>query len=201
MSTDLNLLSKLYPNLVCIQDENGEQEPCLSRNSSSFSPLQTTGGNIYETLDASTSTSGSHRVGCQFARTPHSAYKYDLCIEAFAYAHASPDEPHKTDYTFHDPFRMTDDTIIPYLMDWNASENTASFKVIIIVGQVNTFTETIAHVRALDGISIMLPDKQNQLQRASEPQFIVSSLSRGGGIAVLDFTCPQQWRWKSVDTF
>ena len=45
VSTDLNLLSKLYPNLVCIQDENGEQEPCLSRNSSSFSPLQTTGGN------------------------------------------------------------------------------------------------------------------------------------------------------------
>ncbi|HYT27727.1 MAG TPA: hypothetical protein VEL72_01815 [Ktedonobacteraceae bacterium] len=151
---------------------------------------------LRQRLASSSQLSPSH-----LARTPHSAYKYDLCIEAFAYAHASPDEPHKTDYTFHDPFRMTDDTIIPYLMDWNPSENTASFKVIIIVGQVNTFTETIAHVRALDGISIMLPDRQNQLQRASEPQFIVSSLIQGGGIAVLDFTCPQQWQWKAVATF
>jgi hypothetical protein len=131
-------------------------------------------------------------------RTPHSAYKYDLCTEALAYAHASPDEPHKTNYTFQDPFRMTDDTIIPNLMDWNPSDNTVSFQVIIMVGQVNTFTETIAHVKDLDGISVMLPDKQNQLQRASEPQFIVSSLSAGGGLAILDFTCAQQWKWRAV---
>lgn len=132
------------------------------------------------------------------ARTPDSAYKYDLCTEAFAYANASPDEPHKTDYTFPDPFRKADDTIIPNLMNWNPSDNTVSFQVIIMVGQVNTFTETIAHVRVLDGISVMLPDKHNQLQRANEPQFIVSSLTTGGELAILDFTCPQQWQWKAV---
>ncbi len=26
-------------------------------------------------------------------RTPHSAYKYNLCIEAFAFANAQPDNP------------------------------------------------------------------------------------------------------------
>ena len=132
------------------------------------------------------------------ARTPHSAYKYGLCVEAFAYAHASPDNPYKTDYTFHDPFRSADDTIIPNLMDWNRSDNTVSFQVIIMIGQVKTITETIAHVSALDGISVMLPDKHDALQRSSEPQFIVSLLGIDGASAILDFTCPQQWQWKAV---
>ncbi len=136
------------------------------------------------------------------ARTPHSAYKYDLCVEAFAYLQSSPDESHKTDYTFHDPFRNANDTIIPLLSNLNMADDTVSFKVTIIIGQTRTFSETINHVTALDGISVMLPDKENRLQRSSEPQFIVSSLavslSSGGTLAVLDFTCPQQWKWRTV---
>ena len=132
------------------------------------------------------------------ARTPNSAYKYNLCIEAFAYAHAQPDNPYKTDYTFHDPFRDADDTIIPLLMDLNQSDHTVSFKVKIIVGQLDTFTDWIWHVSALDGISVLLPDKQSHLQRPSIPQFIVSSLNGNGRMAVLDFTCAQQWQWSAV---
>ncbi len=55
------------------------------------------------------------------ARTPNSAFKYNLCTEAYAFAHASPDNPYKTDYTFRDPFRADNDTIVPHLLDYNAA--------------------------------------------------------------------------------
>jgi hypothetical protein len=129
------------------------------------------------------------------ARTPYSAYKYNLCTEAIAYSHAAPNNPYKTDFTFQDPFRKAKDTIIPLLWDQNLSDQTVSFKVKIIVGQLGTFTESISHVAVLDGISIMLPDQYGQLQRPSIPQFIVSSLERNETVAILDFTCAEQWKW------
>ena len=132
------------------------------------------------------------------ARTPYSAYKYNLCTEAIAYSHATPDNPYKTDFTFQDPFREAKDTIIPLLWDQNLSDQTVSFQVKIIVGQLDTFTESISHVSVLDGISIMLPDQHGQLQRPSIPQFIVSSLERNGTVAILDFTCAEQWKWVTV---
>ena len=129
------------------------------------------------------------------ALTPDSAYKYNLCTEAIAYSHPAPDNPYKTDFTFQDPFRNAKDTIIPLLWDQNLSDQTVSFKITIIVGQLDTFTESISHVAVLDGISIMLPDQQGRLQRPSIPQFIVSSLERNGTIAIIDFTCAEQWKW------
>jgi hypothetical protein len=128
-------------------------------------------------------------------RLPHSAYKYDLCVEAFAYAFAAPDDPHKTDYTFPDPFRKANDTIIPYLMNQNTTDHTVTFSVQVIIGTVAHYTLTIAHVTALDGIAVVLPDTHNHLQQANEPQFIVSMLAPGGSMAILDYTCPQQWTW------
>jgi hypothetical protein len=128
-------------------------------------------------------------------RIPHSAYKYNLCTEAIAYSHAAPDNPYKTDFTFQDPFRKAKDTIIPLLLDQNLSDQTVSFQVEIIVGQLDTYTESISHVAVLDGISIMLPDQHGQLQRPSIPQFIVSFLERNGTLAILDFTCAEQWKW------
>jgi hypothetical protein len=131
-------------------------------------------------------------------RIPNSAYKYNLCTEAFAYAHAQPSDPHKTDYTFHDPFRNANDTIIPLLMGLDQREQTVSFTVKIIMGQLDSFTDSISHVSALDGISVLLPDQQGRLQQPSIPQFIVSSLNGNGRMAVLDFTCSDQWQWKAV---
>jgi len=144
------------------------------------------------------SSSASHASGTHLTRTPHSAYKYDLCIEAYAFAHAQPGNPYKTDYTFHDPFRSANDTIIPLLMDKNLRDQTVSFTVKIIVGQLDTFTDLISHVSVQDGISVLLPDRQGHLQRSSIPQFIVSSLNPDGGIAVLDYTCSEQWQWRAV---
>ena len=132
------------------------------------------------------------------ARTPNSAYKYDLCTEAFAFAFAGASNPYKTDYTFPDPFRNTSDTIIPILQNLDKHDGTVSFSVQIIVGQVATFNDSISHVRALDGISILLPDQQHHLQRSRVPQFIISYLNENGSAAVLDYTCPQQWVWKIV---
>ena len=129
------------------------------------------------------------------ARTPSSAYKYNLCTEVLAYSHAAPDNPYKTDFSFQDPFRNAKDTIIPLLWDQNLSDQTVSFQVKIIVGQLDTFTESISHVAVLDGISIMLPDQYGQLKRPSIPQFIVSSLERNETVAILDFTCAEQWKW------
>lgn len=132
------------------------------------------------------------------ARTPNSAYKYNLCMQAYAWSYATPDNPYKTDYTFQDPFRKANDTIIPRLMNLNKRDNTVTFDVKITINQVTTFNDSISHVRALDGISILLPDSQNHLQRSTVPQFIISFLSTGGGLAVLDFTCPNQWVWKAL---
>jgi hypothetical protein len=73
-----------------------------------------------------------------------------------------------------------------------------SFNVKIIVGQLDTYTDSISHVSALDGISVMLPDQHGHLQRPSIPQFIVSSLNGNGRMAILDFTCSEQWQWKAV---
>ncbi len=128
-------------------------------------------------------------------RTPNSAYRYELCTEAFAFAHATPSNPYKTAYSFADPFRRSNDTITPHLMDFDTSTRTVDFTVDVIVNQVATFHESISHVHELDGISILLPDKENHSQRSNVPQFIISSLGTGR-VAVLDFTCPNQWVWK-----
>ncbi len=128
-------------------------------------------------------------------RTPNSAYKYDLCTEAFAFSHATASNPYKTIYSFVDPFRHSNDSITPRLMDFDASTGTVNFTVDVVVNQVATFHESISHVHELDGISVLLPDKENRTQRSGVPQFIVSSLGTGR-IAILDFTCPNQWVWK-----
>ena len=128
-------------------------------------------------------------------RTPNSAYKYDLCVEAYAFAHATSSNPYKTEYTFTDPFRHIDDSITPHLMDYDASTGTVNFTVDVVVNQIAVFHETIGHVHELDGISVVLPDKENHSQHSGVPQFIISSLGTGQ-IAVLDFTCPNQWVWK-----
>ena len=132
------------------------------------------------------------------ARTPNSAYKYNLCTEAFAFAFTNASNPYKTDYTFADPFRNSNDTITPSLQGLNLSDHTVSLSVQIIIGQVATFTESISHVRALDGISIFLPDKQDHLQGTSVPQIIISYLAPNASAAVLDYTCPAQWVWKII---
>ncbi len=129
-------------------------------------------------------------------RTPNSAYKYDLCVEAFAFAHADASNPYKTEYDFTDPFRHLNDSITPHLMDFDPATGTVNFTVDVVVNQVATFHEAISHVHELDGISVLLPDKENHSQHSGVPQFIVSSLGGTGQVAVLDFTCPNQWIWK-----
>jgi hypothetical protein len=143
-------------------------------------------------------TPHSQRPQYHLARTPNSAYKYNLCTEAFAFAFAPASNPYKTDYSFPDPFRNTSDTITPTLQNLDQHDDTVSFSVQIIIRQVATFTESISHVRALDGISILLPDKQDHLQRSSVPQFIVSYLAPNASASVLDYTCPAQWVWKII---
>lgn len=128
-------------------------------------------------------------------RTANSAYKYDLCMEAFAFPHASESNPYKTRYSFSDPFRRVQDTITPHLLDYDAATQTVNFSVDIVVGKVATFHQSIAGVHELDGISVILPDMQNAPQRSGIPQFIVSSINKGQ-LAVLDFTCPNEWIWK-----
>ncbi|HEU5228501.1 MAG TPA: hypothetical protein VFU49_11875 [Ktedonobacteraceae bacterium] len=129
-------------------------------------------------------------------RIPNSAYKYHLCTEAMAFAHALPDNPYKTDYTFRDPFRQTSDTIIPHLLDYNSQTQTVSLSVEILITQVATFHEVITQVHELDGISVILPDRQSHLYHTEIPQFILSSLNQGQP-TVLDYTCPEQWVWKA----
>ncbi len=128
-------------------------------------------------------------------RTPNSAYKYDLCTEAFAFAHATASNPYKTEYNFVDPYRHTNDSITPRLMDFDVAAGTVNFTVDVVINQVATFHESISHVHELDGISVLLPDKENLSHHSGVPQFIVSSLGNGR-IAILDFTCPNQWVWK-----
>ncbi len=128
-------------------------------------------------------------------RTPHSAFKYRLCGEAYAFAHAAPDNPYKTDFTFRDPFRKDDDTMIPHLLDYDPRTQTVNFSADLIINRVATFHFTISLVHELDGLSILLPDLHNHLQSSTVPQIIVSSLGTGR-IAVLDYTCSDQWVWK-----
>nr|BBH95069.1 hypothetical protein KTA_32680 [Thermogemmatispora argillosa] len=134
----------------------------------------------------------------QLVRSPNSAYKYHLCAEAYAYLHATPDNPYKTDFTFHDPFRNAQDTIIPHLIAFDAHDHSLSFSVTVILRQLATFEATITRIHELDGIGIRLPDQQNQLQASSVPQFVVVAIAEPGTVAVLDYTCPQQWRWSAV---
>jgi hypothetical protein len=144
-------------------------------------------------------TTSTPIVRSHLGRVPNSAYKYHLCTESFAFILATPDNPYKTDYTFRDPFRHVDDTIIPRYLGFDKQGITVSFSVKIIIDQVATYNETIARVRELDGISVFLPDTQNQLQRSSVPQFIVSYLpTDSGSVAVLDYTCPNQWVWSVI---
>ena len=79
-------------------------------------------------------------------RTPNSAYKYDLCTEAYAFAHATPSNPYKTEYSFADPFRRTKDSITPRLMDFDAPTGTVNFTVDVVVNGVATFHESISNV-------------------------------------------------------
>jgi hypothetical protein len=136
-------------------------------------------------------------------RTPHSAYRYQLCEEAYAYEMPNAAEsPYKTDDTFPDPFRQSSDTIVPSFLGFDWRVNAISFNVKIEIGQVATYTETIKNIQRLDGISIMLPDTHNRLQRSSVPQFIVSDIEGSSGqyMAILDYTCPYQWRWSVMPT-
>jgi hypothetical protein len=142
-------------------------------------------------------------VGSRLFRTPHSAYKYQLCEEAFAYAIPdSQNSPYKTDDTFPDPFRHTTDTIVPSFLGFDWHSNSFRFTVKIEIGRLATYTDTIEHVQILDGISIILPDRNNKLQRSNVPQFIVSSIqdTTGSYMAILDYTCPNQWVWHSTST-
>ena len=124
-----------------------------------------------------------------------SAFKYRLCTEAYAFAHAGPDNPYKTDFTFRDPFRHVEDTMIPHLLDYDARTQTVDFSVDIVIDSGKTFHNTISLVHELDGLAVLLPDLHNQLQVSSVPQVIVSSLGKGN-IAVLDYTCTDQWKWR-----
>lgn len=146
--------------------------------------------------------SKASEIRSHLIRVPNSAYKYHLCSEALAFKLAAPDNPYKTDETFHDPFRHTDDTIIPRFLGFERSGHTVSFSVKIIFNQIATYNETISHVRALDGISILIPDNQNNLQHSSIPQLVISNLPTNGGaeIAVIDYTCPEQWIWSAMKT-
>ena len=128
-------------------------------------------------------------------RTANSAYKYDLCMEAFAFPHASASNPYKTGYSFADPFRKAQDIVTPHLLDYDASTQTVNFSIDVVVGKVSTFHLMIAGVHELDGISVILPNVQNAPQRSGIPQFIVSALN-SGQLAILDYTCPNEWVWK-----
>lgn len=130
-------------------------------------------------------------------RVPDSAYKYHLCTEALAYSRATSSNPYKTDFTFPDPFRHATDTLIPYYLGLDKRGDSGSFSVKIIVPQVATFNETIVNIHGRDGVAVLLPDTQNQLQRSPVPQFIVTLPGGGASLAVLDYTCPEQWVWST----
>ncbi|TMC44159.1 MAG: hypothetical protein E6I59_18295 [Chloroflexi bacterium] len=138
--------------------------------------------------------------GSLLVRVPNSAYKYSLCSEAFSFAKAPADNPYKTDFTFHDPFRKAMDTIIPRFLGYDNQSQIVSFSVKIIIDQVATFDQTISHIQGTDGISILIPNTENQLQHSSVPQFIISLSEHRGNLAVLDYTCPDQWIWSAMKT-
>lgn len=151
---------------------------------------------LYLRLKASTSVPRPPDRRAHLLRVPNSAYKYHLCTEAFAYTSPAARASYKTDYTFHDPFRQATDTIIPLFLGRDKQGTSVSFSVQIIVNQVATFNETISNVQALDGISILLPDARDTLERSSVPQIIIRIIDQG--LAVLDYTCPEQWVWKAA---
>ncbi len=105
---------------------------------------------------------------------------------------------HKTDFSFQDPFRNVQDTIIPRFIALNARDSSASFSVQVILRHVATLNATIINVHELDGISVQLPNRENQLQHSSVPQFIISAIVGHGAMAVIDYTCPEQWKWSAA---
>jgi hypothetical protein len=127
-------------------------------------------------------------------RIPNSAYKYQLCTQAYAFAFAGQSNPYKADYSFKDPFSNIQDTITPHLLEYNPQTHSVHFKVDVVIGQRKAYHLDIQPVYALDGIAVLLPDQQNRLQESTEPQFILSSLDQGK-LAVLDYTCPEYWVW------
>jgi hypothetical protein len=145
----------------------------------------------------SRATSSVSRPQAHLVLVPNSAYnRYQLCVEAFAFTSPFARSSYKTDFTFHDPFRHADDTVIPLLLGRDKQGTSVSFSVQIIVNQVATFNETISHVKALDGISILLPNAHDSLERSTVPQIIIRMLAQG--LAILDYTCPEQWVWKAA---
>src|SRR5437660_11202009 len=101
-------------------------------------------------------TTSTPIVRSHLGRVPDSAFKYHLCTESFAFIMATPDNPYKTDYTFHDPFRRANDTIIPRYLGFDKQGITVSFSVKIIIDQVATYNETIVKLHGLDGIYVYI---------------------------------------------
>ncbi len=134
----------------------------------------------------------------QLIRMPGSVAQYDLCSEVFAYVQGTAVLPFKTDYTFHDPFQDVTDTITPMFLGMNQQDQSVTFQVRIDIGHQNMYIETIGHLHENDGIAVLLPDPNNNLQAPRAPQFILTSLGGSGRIAILDYTCPEQWKWQSA---
>lgn len=132
----------------------------------------------------------------RLVRVPNSFAKYELCTEVYAFSQPVVDNPYKTDYSFHDPFRNEMDTITPRFMGRQAGALSASFTILVELRHVGKYYLTISNVQEKDGIGLLLPDAQNHLQAGTVPIFIVSGES--SGVAVLDYTCPFQWNWKST---
>jgi hypothetical protein len=131
------------------------------------------------------------------ARAAKSLYKYDMCAQAYAFPYADASIPFKTDYTFADPFRKTQDTIIPRMLAYNSQTQTINMNVDVVLPQVNTYHLSLTRVHEEDGIFVLLPDQSNHLRRAQIPQFIVASFLHGR-LAIVDYTCPQKWIWKEA---
>src|SRR5437660_3191792 len=74
--------------------------------------------------------------GSLLVRVPNSAYKYSLCSEAFSFAKAPANNPYKTDFTFHDPFRKAMDTIIPRFLVYANLIHIVSLSLELIINQV-----------------------------------------------------------------
>jgi hypothetical protein len=150
---------------------------------------------VHQRLAASSTALPAPRI--QLIRTPNSLSKFHLCAEAYAYLLATPDNPYKTDFSFHDPFRNQQDTIIPRFIAIDQRDGSLSFSVEAILRPLKPLTATISHIHELDGITVQLPNRQNQLQSSSVPQFIVRMLA-SSDVAVLDYTCPEQWKWSAA---
>ena len=131
-------------------------------------------------------------------RTPNSAYKYHLCSESYAFVLAPANNPYGTDYTFPDPFRKANDTLITHFAGYDQGDTGATFSVKVVMNTLATYTLSISQVQGLDGISIVLPDTHNHLQRPSIPQVIISMPLVGQNLIVLDYTCPEQWVWQAT---